>query len=77
MSILNAIEKGQFMKLFNREGYVLNFTTNDFDVFTLHSVGVSLCEHYKMYKGKSLVSYINSASDEDSFKLIKDLFEYY
>lgn len=29
---LTQIEKGTFLKLFIRGGYVLNFTTNDFDV---------------------------------------------
>ncbi|POO88177.1 hypothetical protein C1H57_25205, partial [Clostridium sp. 2-1] len=45
-----------FLKLFNRGGYVLNFSTNDFDVFTMSSVGVPLCEHYKESKGKSLTA---------------------
>lgn len=77
MSKLTPIEKGLFVKLYNREGYVLNFSTNDFDVFTMESVGIPLCEHYKMSKGKSLVSYINEATHDDAFKLLKDLFEYY
>ena len=32
--MLNGIEKGAFHKLFNRGGYVLDFSTNEFDVFT-------------------------------------------
>lgn len=77
MRALSQIEKGLFMKLFNRSGYVLNFSTNDFDVFTLGSVGVALCEKYKQSKGKSLMTYIGEASDEDIIKLLKDLFDYY
>lgn len=65
------------MKLFNRGGYVLNFSTNEFDVFTLESVGVALCEKYKQSKGKSLMTYISEASDEDIAKLLNDLFDYY
>lgn len=77
MAMLGQFEKGLFMKLFNRGGYVLNFSTNDFDVFTMESIGMPLCEHYKQSKGKSLVSYINEATDEDAFKLLKDLLDNY
>ena len=77
MGELSQIEKGVFMKLFNRGGYVLNFSTNDFDVFTLESVGVALCETYKQSKGKSLMAYIGEASDSDVVKLLKDMLEYY
>lgn len=77
MSRLSQIEKGIFMKLFNRGGYVLNFSTNDFDVFTLESVGVPLCETYKQSKGKSLMAYISEASEANTIKLLKDLLDYY
>lgn len=77
MAMMTQVEKGLFLKLFNRGGYVLNFSTNDFDVFTLQSVGVAVCAHYKMSKGKSLVAYLNAASEEDTVKLLGDLFEYY
>lgn len=70
-------EVGTFLRLFNRRGYVLNFTTNEFDVFTMGSIGVALCSEYHMSKGKSLAAYVNQASDEDVTKLLKDLFEYY
>ena len=77
MGHLSQIEKGIFMKLFNRGGYVLNFSTNDFDVFTLESIGIALCENYKQSKGKSLMAYISEASDIDIIKLLKDMLEYY
>lgn len=63
--------------LFNRSGYVLNFSTNDFDVFTTNSIGEALCAKYGLSKGKSLIAYLNSASDENRFKLLSDLFHYY
>lgn len=63
--------------LFNRDGYVLDFTTNDFDAFTANSIGVALCATYRMSKGKSLVAYLDKASDEDRTKLLTDLFDYY
>lgn len=75
---LTQIEKGAFLKLFNRGGYVLNFTTNDFDVFTMESVGVALCAKYGLSKGKSLTEYITKGADEkEVLKLLKDLLDYY
>lgn len=77
MAAMTQVEKGLFLKLFNRGGYVLDFSTNDFDVFTLESVGVAVCAHYGMSKGKSLMAYINEAHEDDAVKLICDLFNYY
>lgn len=70
-------EKGLFLKLFNRGGYVLDFTTSDFDTFTMESVGVPLCSKYNLSKGKSLTAFINEASSTDSTKLLLDLLNYY
>lgn len=77
MVTLTPIEKGAFLKLFNRGGYILNFSTNEFDFFTLESIGVALCEHYGMSKGKSLSAYINEANDTDIKKLLNDILTYY
>lgn len=77
MASISNVEKGLFLKLFVRSGYVLDFTTSEFDTFTMGSVGVPLCEHYGMSKGKSLTAYINSAGAADCIKLLSDLFEYY
>lgn len=40
------IDKGAFLKLFIRDGFVLDFTKPNFDAFTMNSVGVSLCQEY-------------------------------
>lgn len=77
MSSLTQIEKGLFLNLFNRGGYVLNFSTVDFDIFTMECVGVPLCKKYNLSKGKSLTAYIAEAPDKDGIKLLKALFEYY
>lgn len=66
-----------FLSLFNRQGYVLDFTTNDFDSFTTTIVGIPLCEKYGTSKGKSLTSYINSAAENEIKSLILALFERY
>ncbi len=77
MPVISKMEIGTFLSLFIRSGYVLNFSTSDFDVFTLNSVGVALCEYYTMSKGKSLSAYINDADEGDVVKLLSDLLEYY
>lgn len=77
MDIITKKEELIFIMLFNRAGYVLNFNTNDFDKFTMDSIGEKLCEKYGHSKGKSLIAYLNEASDEDRSKLMIDLFEYY
>jgi len=74
---MTQTEKGYFLSLFNRGGYVLDFSTNDLDIFTLKSVGVAVCAHYGLSKGKSLVNYLNDAKTSDAHKLLHDLFEYY
>ena len=74
---INQLERGIFLSLFNRGGYVLDFSTNDFDNFTLMSVGVALCERYQLSKGKSLTAYLNECPDGDTLKLLNDLLEYY
>lgn len=40
--MLTNIEMGKFAKLFIDGGHVLNFTTADFDAFTMASTGVPL-----------------------------------
>ena len=75
--MLSNSEKGTLIKLFNRGGYVLDFSTADFDAFSMDSVGVPLCETYNLSKGKSLIAYVKDASDEDAYKLLSDLLTYY
>lgn len=77
MSVITKKEEGMFLLLYNRGGYVLDFTNNTFDVFTTASVGEALQTKYGLSKGKSLVAYFNIASDADRTKLLVDLFHYY
>ena len=55
----------------------MDFSTVDFDTFTHESIGVPLCETYKMSKGKSLVAYVKQASQQDIIKLFNDLMAHY
>ena len=74
---LTEKQVGKFVSLFNRNGYVLNFSTAEFDTFTYESVGVPLCQKYNQSKGRSLIAYLADASDEQKVKLLSDLLEYY
>lgn len=76
-ALITVAEKGLFLNLFNRGGYVLNFTTTSFDAFTMELVGVPLCEHYQQSKGASLASFLHQAQDPDIISLLLGLFDYY
>lgn len=76
-TILSKIEQGAFINFFNRDGYVLNFSTASFDSFTFESIGVPLCQKYNLSKGKSLIAYCTEADYEQIFKLFCDLMDYY
>jgi len=74
---ISKIEIGALANFFNQDGFVLDFSTANFDAFTLESVGVALCSTYKVSKGKSLMAYINSATQENVVKLFRDLMTHY
>lgn len=75
--MLSYIEKGYLDELFNRGGYVLDFSTNDFDEFKFQSIGIRLCEKYHLSKGKSLREFTNEGDSYKIAKLYNDLLEYY
>lgn len=77
MATITKKEEGIFLLLFNRDGYVLDFTNNTFDVFTTASIGVAIQTKYRLSKGKSLVAYLNDATGTDRTKLLVDMFYYY
>ena len=74
---MKKIEIECFLKLFNRGGYVLDFSTDTFDAFTKSCVGIALCEHYKLSKGASLVTFCSEADISSVKKLLFDLFAHY
>lgn len=74
---MDTIDKAIFLKFFNRNGYVFDFSNEQFDTFTKESVGEFLLEKYKLSKGKSLERYSHEASDEKVIKLFSDLLRYY
>ena len=68
-----------FIGLFNRDGYVLDFSNARFDSFTAKSVGTAVQAKYGLSKGKSLKAYLNdlNVDGKEKWKLVKDLLEYY
>lgn len=77
MATITKQEEGTFLLLFNRDGYVLDFSNNSFEVFTTASIGEAIQTKYGLSKGKSLVAYLNDADDTNRTKLLVDLFRYY
>jgi|LGVE01.1.fsa_nt_gb hypothetical protein len=77
MAKLNYLEKNCINQLFNQSGYVLNFSTLEFDRFTCDSIGIPLCEHYGLSKGKSLNAFIDDGENMKIAKLLDDLLNYY
>lgn len=78
MEKLTPTEISCFLQLFIHKGYVLNFSTDDFDIFTLRSVGVPLCKKYNLSKGAALQQFVlNSKNGSKVVKLLTDLLDYY
>jgi hypothetical protein len=46
-------------------------------VFTQNSIGIALCNRYKLSKGKSLTAYVNEGNEDSVIKLLSDLLEHY
>lgn len=74
---LTFTEKEPFLRLFNRGGYVLDFSNDQFNSFTEDSVGVRLSEKYGFSKGRSLERFVSDAPADQVWKLFADLLNYY
>lgn len=56
---------------------MLDFSTADFDSFTMQHCGVPLCSHYGLSKGKSLISFTEESEESLVQKLLFALLEHY
>ena len=74
---MTNIEKGYFLRLFNRSGNIPGFNVNEFNAFTMGSIGRPLCEYYGLSKGKSLTRFIYEEGDVETTKLLLDLLAHY
>lgn len=79
IKLLDEKTKALFMTLFNRGGYVLDFSNNSFDTFTFLSVGIAIQETYRLSKGKSLRAFLDddNIGDDKKIKLLSDMLEHY
>lgn len=76
-SSLKQNEVSTLMNLFNRGGYVLNFSNQSFNDFTLKTIGLKLVEYYGLSKGKSLQYFVDEAQESYVIKLFIALFDAY
>ncbi|MQW23784.1 MULTISPECIES: toll/interleukin-1 receptor domain-containing protein [unclassified Lactococcus] len=74
-----TIELSLFDRLFNKSGYVLDFSNASFDSFTKNSIGIGIQELYQLSKGKSLGEFWRDPrfTRETKLKLLKEMLEYY
>lgn len=77
MSVLSYIERDSINRLFNNGGYVLDFSTDDFNHFTANSIDIPICTKYGLSKGKSLLAFLDEAEGFQIAKLVNDLLDYY
>lgn len=77
MSKLTSLEQANISYLFNDGGYVLNFSDNDFQLFTMEHLGYSLKAKYGLSKGKSLEKFFEESEIGPAVKFLNALLEYY
>lgn len=74
---ISDIEIGTIVNFLNQGGYVLDFSTADFNTFTFQSIGIPLCQKYGLSKGRSLVAYIKETDYVNKIRLLSDLVRHY
>ena len=74
---IDLVDRGVLPAFFNAGGYVLDFSTEKFNQFTIQSVGVAICSYYGLSKGKSLEAFTNYGEVVKVVKLYDDLIRYY
>ncbi len=75
--VIDSVDKGILSSFFNNGGYVLDFSTEELDRFSVDSVGVPICALYRLSKGKSLATFVNVGEKRKVIKLFDDLVRYY
>lgn len=76
-NVIDIVDKRVLTGFFNQGGYVLEFTTAQFDQFTEESIGVPLCSVYQLSKGKSLEEFTRRGDPAKVSKLYGDLVRFY
>ncbi|MDZ5760354.1 abortive infection family protein [Carnobacterium maltaromaticum] len=75
--MLSGVDKRVLSKMFNDDGYVMDFTTDQFDEFTNYYVGFGICEKYGLSKGKSLEFFFEKEDTKLTVILLKALIDYH
>lgn len=75
--MLSKTAIGNLVRLFDRGGYILDFSDASFDAFTASAVGIPIKAKYGLSKTRSLQEYLQDATETNATKLMLDLFEYY
>ena len=73
---LTIQEKLCISKLFNKNGYVLDFSTAKFNDFTEEYIGIRLTKHYNLSKGASLEQFLADSDASIAVVLLEKLLEY-
>lgn len=73
---LSISERVCISKLFNKNGYVLDFSTAKFDAFTEECIGIRLTEKYRCSKGEALEKYLATDDASSVIVLVEKLLEY-
>ncbi len=73
----NPVDLRNLSLFFNNGGYVMDFSTTEFDDFTESVVGIPITTKYQTSKAKSLNSFFSEANDQEARKLLSALLEYF
>lgn len=70
-------EINSLIAIFNKNGFVLDFSRSDFDNFSYKLIGLNIVSFYGLSGGKSLQAFIDEAKESDVIKLLVALFDRY
>ena len=74
---IDVVDKKLLADAFNEGGYVLDFTDDSFDSFTIDSVNVAVKSQYRLSKAKSLAKFTQEGDPYKVLKLYADLIAYF
>jgi hypothetical protein len=74
---IDVVDQKLLADAFNEGGYVLDFTDDSFDSFTIDSVNVAVKSQYRLSKAKSLAKFTQEGDPNKVLKLYADLIAYF
>lgn len=73
----NPVDLRTLALFFNNGGYVMDFSTTEFDNFTESVMGIPIVTKYQTSKAKSLNQFFSEANDQEALQLLSALLEYF